>query len=156
MQSEVPRWILVAQALATPALALLGLAIAWAQWRTSRSKLVLDLHEQRMGIYRSLRTIVAPVVSEATATPDTIRKYSTVQAEARFLFGRDVTDYLQSMREALSKLNYYHRMREAKIPAAERETNIVREHELLERASKFDENLAALMEPYARMHHKLP
>jgi hypothetical protein len=48
---ELPYWLKVLSALSTPAIAVLGIAIAWGQWATARSKLILDLYEHRRKIY---------------------------------------------------------------------------------------------------------
>jgi hypothetical protein len=63
MASEIrymtPQWISYSQALAIPAIALLAIAVAVLQWRTSHQKIVLDLFERRMKVYPEIRAVIA-------------------------------------------------------------------------------------------------
>jgi hypothetical protein len=54
--------------LLAPAIALLAAAIAFGQSYTARSRLILDLFNQRMGAYRAIRQAVAAVLTSGRAT----------------------------------------------------------------------------------------
>jgi hypothetical protein len=58
---KVPRWVEVLSALLAPAIALLAAVIAWAQWRTARDRVKLDLFDRRMAAYERLRGAVVPI-----------------------------------------------------------------------------------------------
>ena len=156
VETTLPYWLQVLQALATPAIAILGLTIAWAQWHTARLKLVLDLFNQRMEIYRALGKVIGPVLAEGTADIRAIVAFSRPQDEARFLFGSKVNNYLEEIRKALADLGYCHSMLSAEQSGEERQKTIELQHKQLTRVSKFYDEFGALIAPYVRMDQKRP
>jgi hypothetical protein len=72
-----------------PAVALLAAVIAWAQWHTGRSKLVLDLFNQRMEVYESVSAVMRKVMRAGTATTEDILELAGPQDRVGFLFGDD-------------------------------------------------------------------
>ena len=75
-KAALPYWLLVLQALAVPAIALLGAAIALAQWHTARSKLVLDLFHERMDVYEKLGRTYATILVHDHLTEDAITDFN--------------------------------------------------------------------------------
>ncbi len=102
MNSPLPFWIQLLQALAVPAIALLAVVIGYFQWRTAQQKVVLDLFDRRIATYTALRDIVAKVMaSSSAATPDNSFKFLEALDRAEFLFGPEVTEHLKKIGEAI-------------------------------------------------------
>ena len=89
-----------------PAITLLAAAVAWAQWHTARSKLALDLFNQRMDVYEGVSKVMRNVMREGTATTQDIIELAGPQDRARFLFGDDVVAYLKRLQKDLAQLGY--------------------------------------------------
>jgi hypothetical protein len=94
--SEVPFPIQMMQALATPAIAFLAVAIGGMQWWTARQKLVLDLFDKRFQVFLDVRRIASEAMQLGMLEqPGAVNE---IIARGRFLFGDD-------MQQALSKLH---------------------------------------------------
>jgi hypothetical protein len=89
-----------------PAIAPLAAVIAWAQWYTARSKLVLDLFNQRFEVYEGVCTVIARVMSAGTTNTQDVHDVARQADRAKFLFGGDVCRYLASLQKALAQLKY--------------------------------------------------
>lgn len=90
------------RALLTPVIALLGIYIAYLQYRVHRQKIRSEVYERRAGIYR---IVVLTMQRVATGMPKEDRELFTNffsgTAEAPFLFDSDVLHYLQEIKERL-------------------------------------------------------
>jgi hypothetical protein len=96
LMSEVPFPIQMLQALATPAIAFLAVAIGGMQWWTSRQKLVLDLFDKRFEVFLDVRRIASEAMQLGKLErPGAVNE---IIARGRFLFGDD-------MRQSLIKLH---------------------------------------------------
>jgi hypothetical protein len=103
IQSLPPIRITYLSALTTPAIALLAVVVAFAQWRIASNKLKLDLFEQRFAMYDVTRKLVHQV----NQGPDYMTLQSAFLNEtvgARWLFGPDVGLYVDTVWEKLSAL----------------------------------------------------
>ena len=90
------------QALGILAIAFLGLCIAWGQWVTARTKLILDLYDKRRAVYSRFHGPIGEAMREGRSDFANYRDYIVVLDEAHFLFGRDVQDFIEDMRETLN------------------------------------------------------
>jgi len=140
-----------------PAIALLAASVAWAQWHTARSKLVLDLFNLRLAVYNALLTIMGRVTREGTATTSDIVDVARQGDRAAFLFGDDVSDYLASLQKGLVNLARCRRIISQMNGDAEYQQAVDEEAHLLnEHVATFYEKFGRLLRPYMRMHHKKP
>ena len=123
------------QALATAAIALLAVAIAWGQWQATGAKLAIDLYDRRFALFMEVRRMV----SEALAHSEIVDRGlpNEVLAQGRFLFDRDIQRELEGIHQLMIRV-------ETKDPDA---------IELLQK--KFDAFIDAV-EPYLRMPQKMP
>lgn len=90
-------WITVLQGLLTPVIALIALYIAWQQWRTNRQKLKWDLYDRRLRIFEEVRKILSLVLRDANANREDLLRFRTSVADADFLFGPEITDYIDEI-----------------------------------------------------------
>jgi hypothetical protein len=148
-------WIQYLQALSTPAIALLAATIGVLQWRTAHQRAVLDLFDRRMENYDSLNAVISEIVREGRATFESLVSFSRAANRSRFLFGKDVTGYLDATRDTIVGL----RTAEA---AARSEDDAKRakaadlEAAHMTKIIEFYEELASRLRPYVKMHQKAP
>lgn len=153
---DLPYWLKALSALSTPAIAILGLGIAWAQWATSRSKLVLDLHNQRAQAYAKFEEPIREVLQAGSCDLRIYLSYCRAERDAMFLFGRDVTDYIRRTRETLNQLSYATTMLAGNLKGEQRNDLLKLSTDCTLKVSEFWKELDILMIPYMRMDQKLP
>jgi hypothetical protein len=140
-----------------PAIALLAAVIAWAQWHTARSKLVLDLFNQRLEVYNNVSAVMGRVMREGTATTEDTIDVARQGDKARFLFGDDVRDYLKALQKVFAQLGYcrsviaQHKGDDDYQKAVEHEFRVKAEIII-----PFYDDFGKLLEPYMGMHQKKP
>jgi hypothetical protein len=157
LQTELPYWMKVLQALSTPAIAVLGLTIAWAQWTTSRSKLVLDLFEQRAKIYSDLLEPIYKSLREARTDTDTFLSFASAAHQSQFLFGQDVLDRVMEIQGDLNQYGYVTTMLQGdRLQGEELTTHLNMKHVLQGKLSGFPDELTKLMAPYMLMDQRRP
>ena len=140
-----------------PAIALLAAAIAWAQWHTARSKLVLDLFNQRMEVYEGVCAVMRKVMREGTATTQDVVDLAGPQDRAGFLFGDDVNAYLKSLQKALAQLGYCRSIISQLKGDEEYQKAVGFENLVMSKTvATFYDDFGRLLMPYMRMHHKKP
>jgi Flp pilus assembly protein TadB len=76
--------ITVLTALLTPVIALLGILIAYQQWRTSRNKLKFDLFERRFAVYDAAVQLINFVLEAGKITPDAMREFVKEDPQREF------------------------------------------------------------------------
>jgi hypothetical protein len=140
----------------TGAIACLAVVIAWAQWYTARSKLVLDLFNHRMEVYDGLVKALQPVWVSANADVNTVAAFNKPADRARFLFGEDVNTYLQDMRKTLAALGYCRTIMEAQTPGDAHQKAVELNSKSILKVNKFYDDFGNLAAAYMRMDHKLP
>jgi|SRR4051812_8232813 hypothetical protein len=60
--------------------------VAERNWKTSNEKIVLELMERRLAIYREIRGVIAEINSSGKGNYDTIWKYAKATDQVEFLF----------------------------------------------------------------------
>lgn len=90
-----PHWTAYLAALSTPILALFGAFIAYRQWRTSKSKLNLDLFEKRNTIYEAIRSLLAKVMRDGKLSHTDLQDFEVATRGARWLFDDRFSAYVK-------------------------------------------------------------
>jgi hypothetical protein len=78
--------------------------VQYAQWRTANQKVVIDLYDRRLKVYQQLEKAIAPVLREGEVSNAAFLEFMIGQADATFLFGEDVQEYLKSLRKCFAWL----------------------------------------------------
>jgi hypothetical protein len=78
--------------------------VQYAQWRTANQKVIIDLYDRRLRVYAQLEKAIAPVVREGEVTSEAFKEFAIGEADARFLFGDDVLEYLKTLRKRFAWL----------------------------------------------------
>ena len=157
MTDDLPYWLKVLAAFSTPAIALLGISIAWAQWATARSKLVLDLYEHRTRAVTALQGPVAMAVRQGASDTKNFFDFARAHNAAKFLFGHEVVLYLDETAKALNKLGLAGSMLEGdRLGGEELQTYLALKHDCMAKLAKFWDRLDELVLPYMLMDQKRP
>lgn len=101
MQSQLPCWVEILQALAVPAIAALGLYIAWRQWQTAHERVKLDLFDRRMTAYELLRKAVAPINASGKVKNVDTDNFARAMHEMRFLFDKGMESFVAGINKAV-------------------------------------------------------
>ena len=89
-----PHWTAYLSALLTPIVAVLGVCIAYWQWRTAQNKLKHDLFERRFSVYDAARTLLASIMTSGKAKDEELFKFLSGTREAKWLLDANVAEYL--------------------------------------------------------------
>lgn len=100
---QLPLWAEYVKALGAPIVALIAACIAggiaYRQWKTARNKLKLDLFEKRLQIYNAAAVVVELINNPYAPDRDYLDESTGKFSGARWLFGRKVELYLNSLKE---------------------------------------------------------
>lgn len=154
--SPLPLWIQILQALLTPAVAFLAVAVAWAQWRAVRQREVMELFERRMALYEAFRQVVARITTHGRVTDKDLYEFSVGREKARFLFGDEVYNYINGLQKNFLK----HQEAEASMAMGPQnplyQQGIVSKSDAFKEICGFYIEFPKLIAPYVRMHAKSP
>jgi len=155
MQSEVPYWIQITQGLAVPAIAALGLGIAFMQWQTAHRKVLLDLFDKRMAAYSQLSASVSAIQNEAEVQMNLIGDFVRAMQQARFLFGNEVLEFLEETRLLIINLRRDQRSIQRPDLPEQRRSDLIEQAALKEEAlGAFHSRLTDLVSPYLKIDHR--
>ncbi|WP_415916531.1 hypothetical protein SE336_20965 [Xanthomonas arboricola] len=107
-----------------PAVALLGVAVAAAQWRTNDVKLRLDSYDRRLRIYKAAVAVLESAAAEIRhrripnyrrnnkqlglpyeeLPEEVVAAFRDCLLEAPFLFGQEITNYLRYIDHAIKEV----------------------------------------------------
>jgi hypothetical protein len=155
MMTQLPNWVLYLQALSTPAIAVLAAVIGLMQWRTAHQRSALDLFEKRFETYQSAKAIIADVVRHGTAPFGTAIDFLRIADKAQFLFGAEVTSYLNSVYDLLVAHGEAEDMMKSNDPAT-RQKGIEKKYAAFAEIAEFYNRSLPLVVPYMRMHQRPP
>jgi hypothetical protein len=154
MTSTLPHWVLYLQALSTPAIAVLAAVIGFMQWRTAHQRSVIDLFEKRFETYNNIRVVISEVLAHGTVPHQTAIVYLRATDKAQFLFGPDVTMYLNSVYKLLVEHGYAEDVMKA--GGADYQKGVENKYAAFNEISEFYVRIQPLVQPYMRMHQKAP
>jgi hypothetical protein len=99
--ADLREWL---QALLAPTVAIIAVYIAFRQHRTNQEKLRLDLYEKRLAVYHALKDLLGAVMRDADLKIEVLRDFALRSGEAVFLFGPDITEYLDQVKKTAIQL----------------------------------------------------
>ena len=83
--------------LPTAVIGCIALYIAYQQWRTNYFKLQVDLYDRRLEVYKAVINYLEGVQGEFKVEHENLSALRERTAEADFLFGPDIREYLQEL-----------------------------------------------------------
>ncbi len=95
--ATIAPWLQVLQGLLTPMIGLTTLYISWQQWKGNKLKLVLDRYDRRLRVYQNVVGFLRLVQRDFKPEISELMKFPVDTAEADFLFGPEIPEYLDEM-----------------------------------------------------------
>lgn len=138
----------------TAAIAIIGALIAYFQWRTAHQRIVLDLFEKRFETCEQIRKALVEYAQGLQVTGDTLKTYIKAQNRAKFLFGNDVTNFLEGSFKDLVTVNVFRPLHP--VPTEEYAQQQRDLHEADKRLIRVLSGLETLVIPYMRLDQKMP
>jgi hypothetical protein len=93
------RWVRIFSALLTPVIAAIVAYVAVQQWRTNRLQLRLALFEKRMAVFNGMRKFIRIAVNQKPLELNSVIQLWEEVQNSKFLFGTDVTTYIDKVHE---------------------------------------------------------
>jgi hypothetical protein len=152
--SHLPIWMQYLSALSTPAIALMIAMIAFAQWRTARQRMILDLFQRRMDVIDLVSRIASTVLIEGDLHNEDVDGFLRATRGDKFLFGPEVSTYLSETYRRLLELHACERVMERGQGEQGRELGDKRQA-IRNELNRFHETFHTLVAPYVRMQQKL-
>ncbi len=90
-------WVDLLSAGLTPMVAITTVYIAYQQYRVNAERLRLDLYERRLGVLRGVRSHFFAVMRHGIAREQDFNDFVGATAEAQFLFGPEITDFIKEI-----------------------------------------------------------
>ena len=95
----------ILSAMLTPTIAILGIYIAYQQWRTNKNRLKLELFEKRYEIFMSIKKFIANVLSSGIVEPGADIQFLRDTKSAGFLFDENIANLTTEMYKMANKLH---------------------------------------------------
>jgi hypothetical protein len=96
--------IQILQGLLTPVIAIITTYIAWKQWRGNKQKLKMDGYERRLHVYQEVVKMLKQCANGEIREFSIILEFGAATAEADFLFGPEIREYLDEISTRAAKL----------------------------------------------------
>jgi hypothetical protein len=128
---------------------IVGAVISYFQWRTAQQKVALDLFDRRYAIYEELRDIVAQFMRNLEFSHELQRSYLYAQNRARFYFGAEVEDYLETLRKDMMRGHHFDRF-------GRQAMNVDEQVARLDRVAVFFTEIDKMFIPYMRNDQRMP
>lgn len=123
--------------------------ISYFQWRTAHLRYILDLFEKRLSVYEALRDAIGGYLATGNVSDETLIAYMRARNQARFLFGNEVSTYLEQTFGDLAQAHVGPTL--ARTPE-----QIERDLAGINRLGEFHKKLEQLFLPYMKLDQKLP
>lgn len=142
-------------ALVTALVGVLGAMIAYFQWRTAHQRVVLDLFDRRLRVFEDIENAVRNVFSTTRVSNETWSLLVGAKSRARFLFGKDVNDYLERLTKDFAwRMSFTDDVIDH--DPQERPALLAKKYEVLERIVAFPKDGEPIFAPYMRLDQKMP
>lgn len=98
VQGSTPRdWVDYFQALLTPVIALLGILIAWFQWRTNHNRLKIEWFKDKFTRFEATRKFLQSIIKHGDLSDEDRLTFLATTVGSRFLFDDKIADFLDEL-----------------------------------------------------------
>jgi len=92
-------WIDYCQALLTPAIAVLGILIAWLQWWTNHRRFKFERFDLRFRMFEATRKFLQAIILNPTVEESDRLRFLSETTGSRFLFNKSISEYLTQIHD---------------------------------------------------------
>lgn len=116
----------------TPAIAIITTYIAYQQYQSNRLKLRLERYDRRLRVYQEMKKVLSIILRDADISPQQLLEFRTATAEADFLFGKNIPEYIDEIyKKGLELWRTGIQLKEGEIPKGTERRSIVEENSKL-------------------------
>jgi hypothetical protein len=131
-----------------------AVVISYLQWKTAQTKVAIDIHATRYAIYQDLRGAVSDFLKDLNFSIEVQKQYMDAQSRARFHFGAEIEQYLESLRGDMihghTFNRYGHLEKEPALPSI-----VDTQLERLSRINAFYKEIDRMFVPYMRLDQRM-
>ena len=109
------------QGILTLIIAAIAVYIAWQQWKTNAMRLRLDTYDRRLRVYQEIKKILSLALRDGALKLEDLQQFISGAAEADFLFGPEIPEYVNEIYKRGLDLWSAHERR--RVPREERPDN---------------------------------
>jgi hypothetical protein len=111
-------------------IAAFGAWVAYRQYRNDQLKIRHDLYDRRLAVFNGFAEFLAHISQHADASEEAMRAYLQRVRESYFLFGKDISEYLDDLyRKAVDlRCNNVQLHGETNLPVGEKRTVLAHEN----------------------------
>jgi hypothetical protein len=118
-------------------------------------KVIVDVFDRRLAVIDAILKSLGPVQSHgAQAAYEQLQYFDKAKANAPYLFGREVIEYLHSIRMSLIELGYYDVILRSLAVGNERSDAVKKQMAAFMRVSDIYKVLPEMCAPYLKLDHK--
>lgn len=88
--SSEQSWIDTMSALLVPLIAIIGIYIAYQQYRINRQRLRHETYERRLAVYKAVQRYLSEILRDCKTSYDRALQFNSEASEATFLFDQSV------------------------------------------------------------------
>lgn len=124
--------------------------IAYHYYRMDKAQANADLYENRLRIYREIVQLLSTITRDGDISRQVLQDFRAKTQEGTFLFGQEITDYIDKLHAQASKLRATNeRLKSADLPVGEERDGVTVENskQLIWLADQLP-RLKKLFEPY--------
>lgn len=146
-------WTQYISAIGIPIIAALAAWIAFRQFQIARNKLKLELFDKRMEVYSAAREALSNIARQGDLTTEQQIQYLQGTGSARWLFGHEVSNYLDTtLWHKIVDLELHNTMsKDSEDP--ERSKHILERAETMKWMIRQHKEFDALVESYLTLKH---
>lgn len=98
----------ILSALLTPVVAVVTTYIAWQQWNGNKLNLKMDRYDRRLHVYQEVVRLLHTINADTKPKWEDLINFTASTAEATFLFGSEIPQYLEEIVSRAAKLRQAH------------------------------------------------
>jgi hypothetical protein len=99
----------ILQGLPTAVVGAIAVYIAWQQWKTNRTKLILDRYDRRVQVYKEVDKFIRIGIRDSNYDDDELFTFRLKVSEVYFLFGDEVSKYIDELHRRAVNLSHWHK-----------------------------------------------
>lgn len=136
MPATDPSWVDYLSALLVPAIAVIGICIAYQQYRINKQRLRHETYERRLSVYKCVQRYLSEILRDGKTTFDRAVQFNSDASEAAFLFDDSVQNkiddiYKKSLDMAAAREEMYPDDGSPGLPVGEERKQISEKHSQL-------------------------
>jgi len=129
-------WIDVLSALLVPTIAVVGIYVAFQQYRINIQRLRHETYERRLAVYKCLQRYLSEILRDGKTTYDRALQFNSEASEAAFLFDESVQNKIDEIYEKSIKMISAHEKNypsngELGLPIGEERSRVAEEESVL-------------------------